>query len=134
MLFDKIVEHGDHTCAGQGEVNFDGERFAIALVEHIEQTLGSPVVERVAHELHRPRLVELRRRLQGHHLARRHAHLRSTHLVQARHTMHAIDALVVPRISQRAETVVALPEAPAVMLLDHRLQGRDEWRIRLRRR
>ena len=47
--------------------------------------------------------------------------LRPPNMVQAERAVHAVDAIVFPRISQRAEPVEALSAAPADMLHDHRL-------------
>ena len=55
MLRDKVIQHGDDVGTWQQEVDIDGERLSFAVVQHVNQSVGSAAVERVVHEVHCPR-------------------------------------------------------------------------------
>ena len=95
----QLLEHGDDAHARQRHIDFDGERFAIPLVQDVEPAIGATRVERVAHEIHRPRVVQSRRRREREHVAFRQALLGASRLIEAQRAVHAVDALVIPRLS-----------------------------------
>lgn len=45
MLGHQLIEQRDHTGARERDVDFDGERFPIALVQHVEQPIRPTAVE-----------------------------------------------------------------------------------------
>jgi hypothetical protein len=96
--------------------------------------LERPLYSGVAHEIHRPGMVQLCRCLQGHDLALRYPLLGPTHLIELAYAIYAVDPFVMPRVSQGSKPGKALPEAPPSMLRHDGLQRRDDGRIRVRLR
>ena len=81
---DQLIERSDDLLQRRREIDFDSQRFAVEIVQHIEQPNRSAVVEPVVHEVHRPHFVDAARhgqrlRLLAHQaLARFDAHTNLT--------------------------------------------------------
>src|SRR5262249_54880673 len=57
---DELVEYANDAGSGNRRRAFDGKAFSAEVVDDIEQPKGAPTRQRVAHEVHRPALVDLR--------------------------------------------------------------------------
>ena len=65
---DQLVQRSDDMSRGQREIDLDGQRLAVEIVQYVEQPKPTPVIE---HEVHRPHFVDpawhrQRRRLVAH--------------------------------------------------------------------
>ena len=82
----------------------DVERFAIAFIDDGQRGDPPPVIQGVAHQLHRPRLIQRARRLQRQSHPLRHTSHCASRQVEAQCAVYAMHALVIPRLgSLRAE-------------------------------
>ena len=69
------------------------------------------------------------RGVQGHADARERALRGATGLIRAQRAIHAIDALVIPRMPHRAGPMPTLPKSPAGFLRDQRQRRVDNRRV-----
>ncbi len=78
------------------------------------------------HEIQSPGLIEARRRGERLTEACGHAPARASRQIEPQGAVHAMDALVVPPMPGSAQTMEALPEAPATVSPDHVIQRGDD--------
>ena len=99
------------------EADLDREGLAVPLVQDVERPEAPAVVERVAHEIERPDLVEHRRGDERLAQPRRHPTFRAPRQIQAQRAVHAMDPLVVPRVPvERADRSTS--RSPSAVALD----------------
>ena len=125
-----LLEHGNNEHPRQRQIHFSGERRTFTLVQEVEQAIGAPCLERVAHHIHRPRVVQSRRRRKRKHLAFRQPLLRPPHLVRSQRSVDAVDALVMSGVPRCPQTNEAHPEVPESTLSHDRFEDRDNGPIR----
>ena len=97
-----------------------------SFINDVERAKRPTVVERIAHEIQRPDLVERLNGLQGLGIARQHPFTGSAGEVQLHVAVHAMNALVVPAMALGTQPVKALPESPTAMAADHAIEGLDD--------
>ena len=97
-----------------------------SFINDVERAKRPTVVERIAHEIQRPDLVERLNGLQGLGIARQHPFTGSAGEVQLHVAVHAMNALGVPAVALGTQPVKALPESPTAMAADHAIEGLDD--------
>ena len=81
-----------------GTATLDAQPLLVAFIDDVERAKRPTVVERIAHEIQRPDLVERLHGLQGLGIARQHPFSGSARQVQLHVAVHAMNALVVPAV------------------------------------
>src|SRR5581483_593400 len=89
----------------------------------------STVVQRVAHEIERPRVIQHRRRGERLADAPRHASRRPPRQIESERAIDAMHMLVIPRTLERPQPMKELPEAPARLHRHKFGQRRDHRRV-----
>ena len=97
-----------------------------SFINDVERAKRPTVVERIAHEIQRPDLVERLNGLQGLGIARQHPFTGSAGEVQLHVAVHAMNALGVPAVALGTQPVKALPESPTAMAADYAIEGLDD--------
>src|SRR5215467_14768922 len=112
----EVVEHADDARAGDRRPNLDAQSFTVALVDDRERPERTAVVERVCHEVERPRDIQLGGGAQRLPEPRGQSPLRPARQVQAEGAVHAVHPLVIPAMASPAQPMKTLPETPATMV------------------
>jgi len=104
------------------------EQLTVEIVNHVKSAKPLARIKRVAHKICGPGLVRLMRHEQGLFNAFRQPLLGATFLIQAQFAIDAIDPFMVPTVAL-AQILEAFPKTPAGMLVDHRVNGLDDFGI-----
>ena len=134
MQRDEFVENPDHAPIRNRPADLDRQTFAIPFVHDGQRPKPAAVIQRVGHEVERPRLIQDGKRHQRLPNPAGHPALGAARQVQPQAAIHAMHPLVVPRRTFEAQPVVALPEAPAWISGHDAHQRRDDSRIPAARR
>lgn len=97
--FDDLLQRPDDACRGQREVNLHAERFAVEIVDDVEQPEVSPVPQLVMHEIHRPDLIGRCGNYQRFRLLPLQTLLGFDPQVQLQLPVNPIDPLVIPAVA-----------------------------------
>ena len=96
--FEDLLKAPDHAHRRQREVHVNAQGCAVVVVDHVERAERAPVLEAVAHEVHRLHLVRARR------------HGQRLGLLPADALVVSLESLLVPEI------IIAEPEAPPLVV------------------
>ena len=121
----QLVEHPGQAHRGDRGADLDAQRLAVALVDDVERPERPPVVKRVAHEVQGPDVIQTLGLVERLERPRQDAPLGPARQVQAHVAVHPMHTFVIPAMTIRAQTVEALPEAPARTLGHHRIERVD---------
>lgn len=109
----------------QRGTDLDRQRFPIAFVQHVKRPVAAPVVQRIAHEIERPRPVQDRWGFQRQPRPSQHPLLPPALEVEVQRAVHAIHPLPVPAMAQGPQAIKAEPEAPSAVPIDQRHRRAD---------
>src|SRR4030095_6385482 len=109
---DELLEDADDAGCRDRCPHFDGQRFPVGLIEHVERSEAPPAVERVVHEVERPDAVEYRGRREGWRQPMRDTTLRAPRQIEPQRAVDPMHPFVVPGMPVEPEPVETLPEAP----------------------
>ena len=102
----RLVQYAGHPPGRDRSAHVDRQAFAVPFVDDGQGSKATPVIERVRHEVERPRLVQDR---WGHERA---AHPPWDATGRPARQVHAMHALMVPGSTLEPQAVITLPEAP----------------------
>src|SRR5690606_6338819 len=125
----ELLEDAHQALRRDRRVDFDVQRLAIEVVDHIEGPEAPAAGQGVGNEVGRPDRVGQPGDVERHPLAPGQAPLRGPSEVQLHSLVHPVDALVVPLRPPAPQQLAALPEAPAGTVLDQPGQRRDQLGI-----
>ena len=108
----QLLEERDDPAAGQRAAHLDRQALAIALVQDIQRAEHAAVVQRVAHEVDRPGLVEHRRGEQRYLRPARDPTLGPVGAIEAQRTVDTVHALGIPPLSEVVQPIEQFPKTP----------------------
>ncbi len=96
---DELTQDPRQPHGGDRRAHLDCETHPIPFVDHVQGPEPPATIERVVHEVERPHLVQACGRDQDLPKARRYPAARPPWEIQAQRAVHAMDALVIPRVA-----------------------------------
>lgn len=91
-----LIQDPDNSLGWQGEVNFDGQRFAVEIVNDIEQSDAPAIVELIVHEIHGPNNIDGLGHMQGFWLLAHQAFTWLDTQIELQFPIDPVHTLVVP--------------------------------------
>lgn len=125
------LQDSDQSGRRNGCAHLDGQAFAVGFIDDIQRAKRPAAVQRIVDKVRRPAPIDLMGQIQRLRCPILEPLARSIRNVQSHIAIHPVNVLVIPAVAIEPQSVVALPKAPAPVLLYYAVQGIDDSGIPL---